>query len=94
LIILIVALGVFPKPVLDRITPSVNQLVIHVDQVTHTKVPASLFPAAAAAAAAPAPAAAAPSGTSSGHGTLSALAAPPGRDDPAQTGPTSAGGAP
>ena len=30
------ALGVFPKPVLDRITPSVNQLVVHVDQVTHT----------------------------------------------------------
>ncbi len=42
LIILIVALGVFPKPVLDRITPSVNQLVVHVDQVTHTPVPAGL----------------------------------------------------
>jgi NADH-quinone oxidoreductase subunit M len=42
LIILIVALGVFPKPVLDRITPSVNQLVAHVDQVTHTPVPAGL----------------------------------------------------
>ena len=36
LIILIVALGVFPKPVLDRITPSVDRLVVHVDQVTHT----------------------------------------------------------
>ncbi len=32
----------FPKPVLDRITPSVNQLVIHVDQVTRTPVPAEL----------------------------------------------------
>ena len=42
LIILIVAIGVFPKPVLDRITPSVNQLVIHVDQVTNTRLPAGL----------------------------------------------------
>jgi NADH-quinone oxidoreductase subunit M len=42
LIILIVAIGVFPKPVLDRITPSVNQLVIHVDRVTNTPVPAGL----------------------------------------------------
>jgi len=47
LIILIVALGVFPKPVLDRISPSVNQLVIHVDQVTHTPVPANLYPGSA-----------------------------------------------
>ena len=39
LIILIVALGVFPKPVLDRITPSVDRLVVHVDQVTHTPIP-------------------------------------------------------
>jgi NADH-quinone oxidoreductase subunit M len=42
LIVLIVLLGVFPKPVLDRITPSVNQLVIHVDQVTRTPIPAEL----------------------------------------------------
>jgi NADH-quinone oxidoreductase subunit M len=42
LIVLIVALGVFPKPVLDRITPSVDQLVAHVDQVTHTPLPAGL----------------------------------------------------
>ena len=34
LIVLIVFLGVYPKPVLDRITPSVNRLVVHVDQVT------------------------------------------------------------
>jgi NADH-quinone oxidoreductase subunit M len=40
LIILIVLLGVYPKPVLDRITPSVNQLITHVDQVTHTHEPA------------------------------------------------------
>ena len=39
LIFAIVFLGVFPKPVLDRITPSVNQLVIHVDRVTHTPDP-------------------------------------------------------
>jgi NADH-quinone oxidoreductase subunit M len=42
LIIAIVFLGVFPKPVLDRITPSVNQLVVHVDRVTNTPVPAAL----------------------------------------------------
>ncbi len=42
LVILIVALGVYPKPVLDRITPSVNQLVVHVDRVTGTTVPAGL----------------------------------------------------
>ena len=47
LIILIVLLGVFPKPVLDRITPSVDQLVVHVDQVTHTPVPAGLTRSAA-----------------------------------------------
>ena len=45
LIVLIVASGVFPKPVLDRITPSVNQLVIHVDRVTNTQMPAGLDPA-------------------------------------------------
>lgn len=50
LIILIVVLGVFPKPVLDRITPSVNQLVVHVDRATNTAVPAGLTPAPAAAA--------------------------------------------
>jgi NADH-quinone oxidoreductase subunit M len=42
LIALIVLLGVYPKPVLDRITPSVNQLVVHVDRVTHTPVPAGV----------------------------------------------------
>ncbi len=61
LIILIVLLGVFPKPVLDRITPSVNRLVVHIDQVTNTPVPADLrqVPLVAArvpgASAAPAP---------------------------------------
>ena len=43
LIILIVFLGVYPRPILDRITPSVDQLVIHVDRVTHTPVPADLL---------------------------------------------------
>ena len=42
LIILIVLLGVFPKPVLDRITPSVNRIVVHVDQVTNTPIPSDL----------------------------------------------------
>ncbi|MGH9088247.1 MAG: complex I subunit 4 family protein, partial [Acidimicrobiales bacterium] len=35
LILLIVFLGVYPKPVLDRITPSVNRLITHVQDVTH-----------------------------------------------------------
>jgi NADH-quinone oxidoreductase subunit M len=39
LIALIVLLGVYPKPVLDRITPSVDQLVAHVEQVAHPKIP-------------------------------------------------------
>ena len=34
LIILIVFLGVYPKPVLDRINPSVNQLIAHVESST------------------------------------------------------------
>ncbi len=37
---LIVFLGVYPKPVLDRITPSVNLLVRHVEQQTGTHEPA------------------------------------------------------
>jgi NADH-quinone oxidoreductase subunit M len=40
LIILIVVLGVYPKPVIDRITPSVNRLVDRVEQVTHVRQPA------------------------------------------------------
>jgi NADH-quinone oxidoreductase subunit M len=40
LVILIVALGVYPKPVLDRITPSVNRLVHHVNVQTGTHQPA------------------------------------------------------
>jgi len=39
LLAVIVLLGVFPGPVLDRITPSVNNLVAHVEQVAHDKVP-------------------------------------------------------
>jgi NADH-quinone oxidoreductase subunit M len=39
LIVLIVLLGVYPKPVIDRITPAVNQLVAHVQQVTHERQP-------------------------------------------------------
>jgi len=40
LIILIVFIGVYPKPVLDRITPSVDHLIAHVDQVTGVRPPA------------------------------------------------------
>jgi NADH-quinone oxidoreductase subunit M len=39
LIVLIVLLGVYPKPVLERITPSVDQLVAHVEQVAHPTIP-------------------------------------------------------
>jgi NADH-quinone oxidoreductase subunit M len=39
LIVLIVAMGVYPKPVLDRITPSVDQLITHVEQVAHPNIP-------------------------------------------------------
>jgi NADH-quinone oxidoreductase subunit M len=35
IVVLIVFLGVYPKPVLDRIEPSVNQLVTHVLQIDH-----------------------------------------------------------
>jgi NADH-quinone oxidoreductase subunit M len=40
LIILIIVLGVYPKPVLDRINPSVNQLIAHVQHVTGHPEPA------------------------------------------------------
>ena len=43
LIILIVFLGVYPKPVLDRINPSVNQLVAHVE-TSHGPLPAARWP--------------------------------------------------
>jgi NADH-quinone oxidoreductase subunit M len=41
LVILIIFLGVYPKPVLDRITPSVNLLLRHVDQATGKAVVSS-----------------------------------------------------
>jgi NADH-quinone oxidoreductase subunit M len=40
LIVLIVVLGLYPKPVLDRITPSVNRLVARVEVATDTRQPA------------------------------------------------------
>ena len=43
LIILIVFLGVYPKPVLDRINPSVNQLIAHVESSTgHAQPPVAI----------------------------------------------------
>jgi NADH-quinone oxidoreductase subunit M len=43
LIILIVFLGVYPKPVLDRINPSVNQLIAHVESTTgHAEPPVAV----------------------------------------------------
>ncbi len=47
LAILIVALGVYPKPLLDRITPSVDRLVVHVEQVAHPHIPAAGQPVGA-----------------------------------------------
>jgi NADH-quinone oxidoreductase subunit M len=52
LVLLIVFLGVFPKPVLDRISPAVNQLITHVQDHSDYRQPA----VAAGPAAAPAPA--------------------------------------
>ena len=60
---------------LDRITPSVNQLVVHVDQVTHTRLPAGLDPARPLAASATA-------GTA-----LAGAARPAGQRRPARGGP-------
>ncbi len=80
LVVLIVALGVFPKPVLDRITPSVNRLVVHVDVVTHTSIPTGLVPGAASK-----PTPSRPSGA--------ALAAPDG-GHPGSPRDNSTGGAP
>jgi len=40
LIVVIVFLGIYPKPVLDRITPTVNALVSQVDSATRTHEPA------------------------------------------------------
>ncbi|MHB8245242.1 MAG: complex I subunit 4 family protein [Acidimicrobiales bacterium] len=39
LVVIIVLLGVFPGPVLSRITPSVNRLVSHIEQVAHPRIP-------------------------------------------------------
>jgi NADH-quinone oxidoreductase subunit M len=39
LVILIVALGVYPKPMLDRISPSVDRLVSHVESHSDFKAP-------------------------------------------------------
>jgi hypothetical protein len=39
LIAAIVVLGAFPGPLLSRITPSVDLLVNHVEQVGHARVP-------------------------------------------------------
>ena len=52
LVLLIGFLGVYPKPVLDRITPSVDRLVQHVDQQTGTHQPAVSTGTAAASGAA------------------------------------------
>jgi NADH-quinone oxidoreductase subunit M len=39
LVILIVLLGIFPGPLLDRIGPSVTRIVTHVEAVAHQKPP-------------------------------------------------------
>jgi len=62
LVILILFLGIYPKPVLDRITPSVNRLVhqVHVDTGTHQPGVATFGPGGAPVNAA------APTGAASG----------------------------
>jgi NADH-quinone oxidoreductase subunit M len=40
LVLLIVFLGVYPKPILDRINPSVDRLLAHVEQHTGERQPA------------------------------------------------------
>jgi NADH-quinone oxidoreductase subunit M len=51
LIVLIVGLGVYPKPVLDRIAPSVDELVTHVERHSDFEAPhAPAVPAVAAGA--------------------------------------------
>jgi NADH-quinone oxidoreductase subunit M len=47
LIAVIVVIGVFPGPLLSRITPSVDLLVQHVEQVGHARVPLAGQPPAA-----------------------------------------------
>ncbi|NNN21842.1 MAG: NADH-quinone oxidoreductase subunit M [Acidimicrobiales bacterium] len=41
LIALIVLIGVFPAPMLDRITPTVNSIVAHVDSANHVSPPST-----------------------------------------------------
>lgn len=48
LIVLIVFLGVYPKPVLDRITPSVDQIVLHIEHAAHPSIPIEGQPGTAA----------------------------------------------
>ncbi len=52
LVVLIVFLGIYPKPLLDRITPSVNRLVDHVELATRARQPAVAVHGTAAVAAA------------------------------------------
>jgi NADH-quinone oxidoreductase subunit M len=49
LVAIIVLLGVFPGPALSRITPSVDRLVAHVEQVAHPKIPQAGRPVLTAA---------------------------------------------
>jgi NADH-quinone oxidoreductase subunit M len=53
LLVLIVLLGVYPKPALDRITPAVNQLIERIDSVTHTQPPPAGAPTRASTGSTP-----------------------------------------
>ena len=48
LVILVVLLGVYPKPFLNRITPSVDKLIIHVENKSQLKLPYNSHAAAVA----------------------------------------------
>ena len=50
LVVLIVFLGVYPKPVLERISPSVDAVVLHVEQAAHPDIPVNGRPVTVALA--------------------------------------------
>jgi NADH-quinone oxidoreductase subunit M len=73
LAVLIVFLGVYPQPVLDRISPSVDRLVVHVEQVAHPHIPAIGQPLGAVLTARRGPAR--PTGTVAAPGSSARLSA-------------------
>jgi hypothetical protein len=77
LVALIIFLGVYPKPVLDRIDPTINALLAQVDSENHTQQP---IPGSAANGNAPV-----------SNANPSAIAAKPDRGDRSHSGKASSG---